>query len=81
MEYFEDIEEYCVSVEKHKNGKLPFHIHVYLCFKSAIAVTDLHTVLDVITDYGYDVQPCRSRKSVLKYITKEDEFPFFNCSE
>lgn len=78
---FHNIEEYCVSIEKHHASKYPYHLHAYIKLKECASCVEVREILESITEFGFNVQPCRSRKSVLKYITKEDAEPLFNCSE
>lgn len=90
LSYFDGIEEYCISVEGFKDyGRCTacsnkvrsrkYHIHAFLKFKEGIFLSDVRYVLsDVMLMSHIDVQPCRSRKSWLKYISKEDEKCLFN---
>lgn len=81
LENFHQVEEYCVSVERHHSSLYKYHIHAYIKLKELASCSEVRDIVCSITEFGCNVQPCRSRKSVLRYITKEDESPFFNCSE
>lgn len=79
---FSGVDSYCVAIEKHKGKSVnPWHLHAYIKFESPVLLgelsTDLHAVYEGMT---VNVQKCRSEKSVLKYITKEDKHAFFNVS-
>lgn len=79
LEYFVGVEEYCVSVEQHHVNKR-VHLHAFLLFKELVSCDDIRLCLS-FHDSTVNVQVCRSRRNVLKYITKEDEEVFFNCRE
>lgn len=73
--YFEDnLVAYCISIERSSvSSNVSFHLHSYLEFSSNVYVNDLRDYISVFCDgLRIDVQPCRSKKSVLKYISKED---------
>jgi hypothetical protein len=75
--YFEDLETYCVSVEGLCSNSV-VHMHLYLKFKCLCTCNDVRAVLEWFPG-TINVQVCRSEKSWLKYITKEDATPYFNC--
>lgn len=58
------------------------HHHVFLETSVGYLLADLKTMIDTLTDdKGYDLQPCKSRRSWINYITKSDGHPFlFNVS-
>jgi hypothetical protein len=78
LSYFEGVETYCVSVE-HSDGVsgVP-HLHAYLKFYELV---DCDYVRNNLSFWPgtINVAVYKSRKTFLKYITKEDEKPFFNC--
>lgn len=81
VSFFDDLLCYCCVIEKSNvSSRIDYHLHCFLEFKSNIKVNDLADYIRVLVDgVRVDVQPCRSRKSTLKYITKEDRAPFYNC--
>lgn len=78
LDYFEGVEEYCVSIETNHTNKL-VHLHSYLSFFNNVT---FEYVKACVPPFGgtINVQHCRSRRNVLKYVTKEDERPLFNCA-
>lgn len=75
--YFDDLQEYCVCLEyNHVNNKC--HIHAYLKFCVLLSCVEVRNFLSWCED-TVNVQSVRSRRNVLKYITKEDRSPLFNC--
>jgi hypothetical protein len=72
-------ETYCICLEKHK-VKDEWHLHSFVRFKeplNCVKVRELFLCFEI--SGSLDVQPCRSSRNWLKYITKEDEEPLFNC--
>lgn len=76
--YYEDIEEYCVSIETNSTNKANVHLHAYLKFYDLVTFEYVKECLPV--SVTINVQQAKSRRNVLKYITKEDENPEFNMS-
>jgi hypothetical protein len=77
LAYFEGLETYCVSIEKnHANSEV--HIHAFLKFHVQCTCDFLREVLSFF-EGTVNVQCCKSRRNVLRYITKEDQSPLFNC--
>lgn len=70
QEIFQDIEEYAIAQEKHKNGH--YHLHCYIKLKSQFR--SRNSRFADIDGYHGNYQGCRSSKNVLKYCTKEDDF-------
>lgn len=78
----------CVSEEAYHDSLDPVtgepsdvesgkHQHCYLKTVEPMKLVDLREyVLTLTDDIGFDLQPCKSRKSWLIYITKEDCHPF-----
>jgi len=81
LEAFDCVKEYCIAVENYHCNKGTFHIHCYVQFGNGVLLSDLQAFLRDFTSGSLNIQSCKSRKSVLKYITKEDASPLFNCSE
>lgn len=83
-----DFEAVCVAEEKYHGEIDPLtgevddidhgvHQHVYLRTIEGYMLNDLREVILTLTDdIGFDLQLCKSRKSWLLYITKEDYCPF-----
>lgn len=79
LDFFGGVQEYCVSIERHHvNNRV--HLHMYVEFKDLVS---FDYVRDIFSWYEgtVNVQNVRSKRNVLKYITKEDEAPLFNCRE
>lgn len=86
VQWFDQLVTFCVAVEVSRISKrVSFHAHSYLEFSDKILLSDLRDYIDICinTQFGeslrFDLQSCKSPKSVLKYITKEDRCPYFNC--
>lgn len=81
LDVFVDVSTYCVAVESSASSdKVDHHIHAYLEFSEKYSWEVICDYLrDVFVDSHIDVQQCRSRRNTLKYITKEDKEPLFNC--
>jgi hypothetical protein len=68
--YFDDIEEYCVSIEcNHVNNN--FHLHAFLSFNNLYNCNDVRDRLSWF-EHTISVQNVKSKRNVLKYISKED---------
>lgn len=85
-EWFSELVTFCIAVETSRVSKrVSFHLHAYLEFENKLFLSDLREYLEscMLTVYEevwrFDIQSCKSTKSVLKYITKEDRNPFYNC--
>lgn len=72
---------YCVALEKSKNSsRVSTHLHAFLEFESGWLLSDLNVyVRSIWPDTHVDIQSCKSRRNILKYITKEDTCCIFNC--
>lgn len=81
------IKDICVAEEKYHDeidcdtGEVidvdGLHHHCYLLFNEPMWLVDVKVIVETLTvDHGYDLQCCKSRKSWLIYITKEDYRPF-----
>lgn len=81
LEAFDSVLTYCVAIEKSCNSsRVSYHLHAFLEFKDKIFLSDLnHYIRSVWPDTHFDLQSCKSRRNVLKYITKEDIHCIFNC--
>jgi hypothetical protein len=55
------------------------HLHAYLKFYNLVDCEFVRNVLFLWSGTVH-IAVCKSRKAYLKYITKEDENPFFNCA-
>lgn len=74
-----EIISYCICMEKSNNATTDFHLHAFLEFSEKIDVETVRLITSAINPAeSFDVQPCKSKKSVLKYITKEDKSPYSN---
>lgn len=74
----DNIEDYLVAEERHKNGDK--HIHAYLKLHNTVDVRDSRH-FDLITVVGDDLQHyhgnyqgCRGPKNVIKYCSKDDNY-------
>jgi hypothetical protein len=78
IEYFEDLESYCVGLEyNHKNGNC--HMQAYLKFRNKLRCVNVRGVVECFFPEGtINVQGCHSARNWLKYITKEDDEPYYN---
>lgn len=81
INFFTDIVTFCVAVEISKvSNSVDNHLHAFLEFGSPIFVDELSDYIRIFAACNHvDVQPCKSRKSCLRYITKEDREVYFNC--
>lgn len=60
---------------------MSIHLHCFLEFNNPLYLVDVRQI--VVNKYPnchIDVQFCKSKKTVLKYITKEDIDCYFNCN-
>lgn len=76
-EYFDtgnELVRYLISCEKSdKSSSFENHLHGYLEYRYPVYIAELCEYLRVIYDEcNIDVQPCRSSKSCIIYISKED---------
>lgn len=76
---FDDLVSYCISLESSNNSNCEYHLHAYLEFEESYKLTELSQYIRILFDgCRIDLQACRSKKSCLKYITKEDVNPLTN---
>lgn len=82
VESFSSLITYCCSLEKTViEKKVNNHLHCYLHFDHDIFIKDLVIYCnELFPSCKFDILPCRSTRNVLKYITKEDYEPYYNCS-
>lgn len=68
----EEISEYLIAEETHKDGAK--HLHAYVKFKhSGIRLSDAPSYFTV-SDKSGNYQPCRSCKDVIRYCSKEGNY-------
>lgn len=69
-----EIVSHCISSEPSERSENSVaHLHCFLQLRDCIFIEELCEYLRCIyLDCPIDVQPCRSRKSCLKYVSKED---------
>lgn len=81
IQFFTNIVTFCVAVEISKvSSSVENHLHAFLEFDSPCFVDELADYIRVFAACNHvNVQPCRSRKSCLRYISKEDRDLYFNC--
>lgn len=82
LDFFDDLKTYCVALEKAESASKVsnVHLHAFLEFHEPLLIDDLRQYVELVVDgLRFDIQPCRSRKSCLIYITKEDQDPLYNC--
>lgn len=74
LSYFDNLVSYCIAVESSKTSNIvSTHLHAFLEFSDRYFLSDIRNyVLLFSDDSRVDVQACRSKKSCLKYISKED---------
>lgn len=72
---------YCVCLERSEVSTIvDYHLHAFFEFIDNVYIEDLRTwILSLYDGLRLDIQPCRSKKSTLKYISKEDTTPYFTC--
>lgn len=77
---FDQLVSFCVAVEESRSSKrVSYHMHAYLEFLDKCYLSDIKEYIECMyPGLRYDCQSCKSTKSVLKYITKEDRHPFYN---
>lgn len=80
LSYFDNLERYCVVLEKSESSASCGHPrHTFLKFKDPYKIDILREYIKIfVYGYAFDIQPCRSERSCLKYITKEDRNPLTN---
>lgn len=62
----------CVAAELHSDGEP--HLHAAVCLKEKLTTRDA-SFADFVADQHGNYQAARSKKNVLKYITKADQQP------
>lgn len=74
LSLFDDLVSYCVALERSSSkSKAVVHLHAFLEFNDNLLVEDLREYLVLIYDTErVNIQPCRSKRSCVKYISKED---------
>jgi hypothetical protein len=75
IDHFVGVDSYCVGLERHSVTKR-YHLHVYLKFNELLTCKDVRDEINWFAG-TINIQPMKGRKSWLKYITKEDDFPYF----
>lgn len=72
---------YCVALEESVSSKrVGYHLHIFLEFDKPLLLSALRQLcIAFFGDVHIDVQACRSKKTCLKYITKEDVNCYYNC--
>jgi hypothetical protein len=75
VDYFVGVESYCIGLEEHLSGR--YHLHAYLWFYELTTCDVVRKSIEWF-DGTINILPLKSRKSWLKYITKEDDDPYFN---
>jgi hypothetical protein len=79
LHYFDDTEDYCVSIECNHVNKLK-HLHAYLQFYELLDVSEVRNCISWF-EHTINIQNVKSKRNVLKYKSKEDDEIFFNCRE
>lgn len=81
LQTFQEVLVYCIAVEvNHVSRDIVNHCHFYIKFKEKYRLLDLNLYLrNCWEGYHFDIQSCKSTKSALKYISKEDKDLIFNC--
>lgn len=77
---FDELTEYCISIESDKDPG-NYHFHCYLKFQRKQRLDEWNEYIrDLLGDNigALDIQPLKSRRNTLKYITKEDRAPLTN---
>lgn len=71
---FDQVVSFCCSLEVSKSSlKVSNHLHCFMEFAEDILLEELRDyIVCCFPDDHLDLQPCRSRRSCLKYISKED---------
>lgn len=80
---FEGVVTFCCAIEQSGKSELVSrHLHCFLEFEEALLLADLRSfIVALFEDCKLDIQACRSKRNVLKYISKEDRLVYFNCKE
>lgn len=80
---FTNLTSYAVTVEtSRKSSLVSYHIHSFLEFAEPVLCANLSEYLHcVYPDIHVDCQPCHSRRTTLKYITKEASICHTNIRE
>lgn len=81
---FVDVVTYCCSIERSVSSKrVSNHLHCFLELKEKLLLVKVREkVVDFFGEGVHiDVQACRSRRSALKYISKEDRNVYYNCKQ
>lgn len=78
VNYFDNLETFCVGIEKHKTTD-NYHLHMYLKFYNDCDCLFVRNYLDWF-EGSINIEPCRSARNWLKYVTKEDSEAYFNFS-
>lgn len=81
LSYFDNVVTFCIAVENSKRSdRVSKHLHAFLEFSVPVYVAELREYVDIVMNGAHiDVQASRSKKSTLKYISKEDLYLLFNC--
>lgn len=78
---FVTIISFCVGLEENKSvSKEQFHMHIFLDLEEKLFLDDLRLMLDSFWYGKYDLQSCRSKRNVLKYVSKTDFDCYHNVS-
>lgn len=69
-----EIVSYCISQETNSKSEVyKNHIHCFVEYTDCILLSELGEYLRNLYAYQHlDIQPCRSKKSCLRYVSKED---------
>jgi hypothetical protein len=68
----------CITHQYIPRDPPEYHQHIFIKTKESMKFEDIRQVLDLLTDgLGYDLQVCHNVSAWLKYITKEDQFPYY----
>lgn len=72
---------YCVAIERsQRSEKVSHHLHAFLEFDCEMLLEDLREyIVSCFPNIKLDLQACRSKKTWLIYISKEDKDVYFNC--
>lgn len=83
LEYFVDVVTYCIALEECKSisdeNLVYKHLHCFLEFKSGWTLSELNLFVRENITSEFDLQKCKSKRNILKYISKEDTNLYFNC--
>lgn len=80
IESFAHLTSYCCSLERsNKSGQVSNHLHAFLEFDHDVLLTNIREFISIaFPECHLDIQSCKSRKSWLVYITKEDVHAYSN---